>query len=391
MSPEDKLILSSVKIHPGKEDLARIDSLIPQVRDWDYLVSTISERGIAPLLFKKLPLLGNQELVPADVKTKLQQMYYRTMSRSMVLYEHFRKITTALADHHIPVVALKGIYLSEWMYGDIGLRQFSDIDILVKREDGEKCLTVLAGLGYSPESIEPESDFDKKLDFVHYTPMVLNGVAVEVHVKLHQSIEKYNLSVNSLWNNAIPATINGNNIYALHINDLIAHICIHMDRHFHLGHVQFTCFNDLTNLIDQLPATFDWLAFAETCRAYGCENLVFGYIVLVYKYMHAGVPDRIIQEYGHLLTKNDEILFCKYLSGYVGFTSGMPKHFGNLYYLDSFRDKMRYIIEIMFPTKAFMMAKFRIKHPALLPLYYPYRYYMGLKGVFMLLGKKWKR
>lgn len=388
MSPEDKLILSCVKIQPDKVGLEYLNSLIPLIRDWDYLATTITERGIAPLFFKKLPLLPNSVLIPTDIKTKLQQVYYRTMSRSMVLYEHFRKIAEACTINHIPVIALKGIYLSEWLYQDIGLRQFSDIDILVKREDGEKCLVVLAGLGYRPENDEAESELEKKLDTVHYTPMVLNGVAVEVHIKLHQSIEKYDLNVDSLWKNALPATINGNEVFTLNTNDLLVHLCIHLDRHFHLGHVQFTCFNDITNLIDKHAGTFDWDAFAETCRRYRCEDLVFGYIVLVHKYMHANVPDSIIRKYGHFLSKNDEILFCKYLGGYRGFTSGMPKHFGNLYYLGSFRDKMKYLWKILFPTKVFMVTKFNIKHPALLPFYYPYRYYLGLKGVFKMLGKK---
>jgi hypothetical protein len=388
MSPEDKLILSSVKITPDKEDLERINGLIPLVHDWDYLATTIAERGIAPLLFKKLPYLSNNVLVPTDVKTKLQQLYYRTMSRSMVLYEHFRKITAALSAHNIPLIALKGIYLSEWLYEDIGLRQMSDIDILVKKEDGEKCLAVLAELGYRPESDEAESELEKKLDLIHYSPMVMNGVAVEVHIKLHQRIEKYDLNVERLWENAIPVTINGNEVFTLAANDLLIYICIHLHRHFHQGHVQFTSFSDITNLLEKYAGTFDWDGFIATCREYRCEEVVFTYIVLANKYMHANVPEGIIQKYSHFLSKNDELLFCKYLNGYVGFTSGMPKHFGNLYYLDSFGDKARYVWEILFPTKAFMVAKFNIKRPFLLPFYYPYRYYLGLKGIFIVLGRK---
>jgi hypothetical protein len=387
LTPEDKLILSCVKIQPTPVELEQINSLIPLIRDWEYLAANIIERGIGPLLFKKLPLLSNNVLIPTDVQTKLQQAYYRTMSRSMVLYEHFRKITEAFALHNIQVIALKGIYLSEWLYQDIGLRQFSDIDILVKKEDGERCLSILAGLGYTPES-ENESEFEKKLDIVHYTPMVLSGVAVEVHIKLHQGIEKYDLNVGSLWKNAVPATINTNDVLVLNINDLLIHLCIHLDRHFHQGHVQFTGFNDITNLIGKQGGTFNWSEFIAACRSYNCEEVVFTYIILVNKYMHALVPADIIQQYGHLLTKSDEMLFCKYLNGYVGFTSGMPKHVGNLYYLNSFSDKVRYVWEILFPTKQFMIDKFNIKHPALLPFYYPFRYYMGLKGVFMIIGKK---
>ena len=51
LSPEDKLILSSIKLHPNTTELEKLNGLIPLVQDWDYLISTIIDRGIAPLLF----------------------------------------------------------------------------------------------------------------------------------------------------------------------------------------------------------------------------------------------------------------------------------------------------------------------------------------------------
>ena len=35
ISPEDKLILSSIKIHPTKAELDQLNSLIPFIQDWE--------------------------------------------------------------------------------------------------------------------------------------------------------------------------------------------------------------------------------------------------------------------------------------------------------------------------------------------------------------------
>jgi hypothetical protein len=386
LSPEDKLILSAVKLHPSVEELEQMNNLIPQVQRWDYLAATAIERGIAPLLHKKLPMLGNSGQIPEPAKSKLQQAYYKTFSRSMMMYEHFRKVAEAFASHNIPVIALKGIYLSELLYQDIGLRQFSDIDVLVKPEDGEKCLAILAGLGYRTGN-DTETEFDKKLEVVHYTPMVLNGVSIEVHVKLHQNNEKYCVDVDNLWRNAQPEIINKAAVYSLCLNDLLVHLCIHLDRHFYQGHVQFTCFNDITNLLDVQAGKIDWEALIAVCKLYNCETQVFRWVVLANKYMNAPVPVDIIEKYGALLTLKDEHLFVKYLHGYVGFTTGMHKHFGNFQYLDTFSDRMVYFWDILFPSKSFMMTKFNIKKPGLVYFYYPYRYYIGLKGLVKLVFK----
>lgn len=384
LSPEDKLILSAVKLHPTTKELEQMNNLIPQIQRWDYVAAIGIDRGIAPLLHKKLPLLGNSGLIPEQTKSKLQQAYYKTFSRSMLMYEHFRKVTEAFASHNVPVIALKGIYLSEWLYEDIGLRQFSDIDLLVKREDGEKCQAILAGMGYMPEN-DNETEFEKKLEVVHYTPMVLNGVSIEIHVKLHQNNEKYCVSIDELWKNALVEVLNKTTVYSLCLNDLLVHLCIHLDRHFFQGHVQFTCFNDITNLLDIQADKLDWEALIRACRLYNCETQVFKWIILVNKYMNAPVPNEIIEKYGALLTLKDEQLFLKYLNGYVGFTTGMHKHFGNFKYLDSFSDQVKYFWKILFPSKNFMITKFRIKNPGLVFFYYPYRYYIGLKGLVKLV------
>ena len=81
---EDKLILSCIKIKPTPDELEQLNELILLVQDWDYLINTIIDRGIGPLLYTKLPLLRNSSLIPTPVQTKLQQVYFKTFSRSTI-------------------------------------------------------------------------------------------------------------------------------------------------------------------------------------------------------------------------------------------------------------------------------------------------------------------
>jgi len=391
LRPEDRLILSNVKIQPSPEELEEINVLILLIRDWDYLISTIIDRGIGPLLFKKLSLLTNSSQIPEFVKTKLQQVYYKTFSRSTILYEHFRKIAEVFTSQNIPLIALKGIYLSEWLYKDIGLRQFSDIDLLVNVEDGDKCIGILNLMGYKSTSGSYLSKFVMdQFDKIHYPPMILNGVSVELHIKLNRKAEKYNLIIPTIWSNSIKTTINGVQIYALNINDLLIHLCLHLDIHFRGGKIQFTCFNDITNLIEKYKDTLNWSSIVETCRFYNCEEIVFEYIIMVHKYMKANVPNEILQEYSTLLTDEDEKFFFQFLKGKIGInsTKSLSAHFVNLKETKEISNKIKYLCEVVFPSKAFMIDKYKIKCPKMLFFYYPYRYYIGLMGVVNYLKKK---
>jgi hypothetical protein len=410
LTPEDKLILSSVKIYPNPQELEYIDSLIPLISDWEYLGSNIINRGIGPLLFKKLPLLTNNILIPEKIKSNLQQAYYRTLSRSTILYDAFRKVTEAFNSKGIQVIVLKGAFLSEWLYKDIGLRQFSDIDLLLKKEDSEDCLTILTEMGFKPFDDSVSEFIGAKSEVVHLTPMVLNDVSVEIHIKLHLKSKQYNIKIDKFIENSIPVTINRTPVYALQLNDLLIHLCVHLDKHFRGGDIQFTSFNDITNLLVENADTIDWTDFTNSCQIHECEQLVYFYILLTNKYFKAPVPDNIIEKYSSLLTEKDEELLCKYISGFVPKIYRISAHLGNIGQIQSFVGKARYLVDLVFPPKSFMIQKYGLigsgesvvdsKNRKLLTnnyklkfwwLWYPYRYWVGLKGLFNLLREKNKR
>lgn len=390
---EDKLILLCIKVKPTFDELEQINGLIPIVQDWDYLIKTIIDRGIGPLLYKKLPLLTNSEKIPKIVLTNLKQVYYKTLSRSTILIEYFRNIAQVFVSNNIPMIALKGIYLSEWLYEGIDLRQISDIDILVKEEDADKCITILSGMGYKPSS--SESDLSKyvlsklEFDIVHYRPMILDGVSIDLHIKLHRRTEKYHVIVSKLWENSFPTIVNGVLIRALNTYDLLIHLCLHLDKHFRGGHVQFTCFMDITNLLEMYSKKIDWNILTETCHLYKCEDVVYEVILMIHKFINASVPAAIINKYESLLTKQDEVLFIIYLKGVSsGKKITISKHFDYLKNNQGFIDKLRYIYDILFPSTEFMIHKYKIKRTGLVLFYYPYRYYIGMRGVVNNLRKK---
>ena len=97
LRPEDRLILSSIKIHSTPEELEQMDGLISQIKDWEKLTNSFIERGIEPLFYQKLPQLPNSTLIPELYKNKLQQSYYKTFSRSSYLYDYFRKVVGTFA------------------------------------------------------------------------------------------------------------------------------------------------------------------------------------------------------------------------------------------------------------------------------------------------------
>jgi len=414
MRPELQLILASAPLHTSppaplpnerearEAELQAIDALIPDIQDWNYFTTQLIDRGLAPLLYKKLPHLANSQVIPTHVQSKLRSAYYKTVSRSMMLYGALHEVVQEFNKEGITVIALKGIFLSEHLYLDIGLRLMSDIDLLVKEKDGERCLQILERLGYN--SMPYSKNISVFIDDVHhdatdesgqahYRPMLKGEVSVEIHTKLQNTSEHYQQSLSDIWENAKPVSINGLPALALDNYNLLIHLCLHLHKHnVVLEHVQFTSFADITNILSEIERTkskeqrreeeskdvetqsiaavhgkmglesFVWEKFIAKCKVYKCEEPVFKYLLLCREYFNAPLSDYLYEAYKQTFTDQDLDLFQKHLTGYdfaaARNNSAVPVHFRNIKHIKNPLLKLRYVVEVLFPPKAFMVEKY---------------------------------
>jgi hypothetical protein len=393
LSIEEELLLTAVKLHPSMEEMDALNDLLTQVEDWNSVVDLLIAHGSAPLFFKKLPDLANSNVVPVEISAKLQQVYFKTLSRSTLLYESFRQIMEAFAKANIVPIALKGVYLSEWLYKDIALRQFSDLDLLFRPEEASRCLQILVGMGFKSESSGVSKFIEKHSEIIHYAPMRRNGVSVEVHIRLNGTNEHSNLKLDRFIQQAEPIILNKVAAKALSLYHLFIHLCVHLDKHFVGGQVQMKCFNDIVNLLDKTKETLDWNAFLEECRYHKCEKLVIKYLIMAHYFYNVSLPEFILKEHEHLLTEADKDQFMIYLHlQHKGIRRyHVATHLKNLNTLLSPKDKVRYALEFTFPSKTFMLLRYEIKQRHLFALWYPYRWWFGAMGFAKLMQDKLKK
>jgi len=394
MRPELQLILASAPLHTSppaplpnereaiEAELQAIDTLIPAIEDWNKLALLLIDRGTAPLLYRKLPYLKNIELIPAQAQELLRKAYYKTVSRNARIYEEFKALAQILRAHNIPYITLKGICMAEWLYGDIGLRQMSDIDILIQEKDGVRCLDALHAAGYVSQQEFTVDEFVDAKSQNHYNPLFRNDVMVEIHIRLQNTREIYQQNLQEVWKNALPVILNGVETLRMELSDMLIHACLHLDKHFVTTHVQFTSFNDIVNLIREVESQKSkvesqeqrlktveiedfWERFEAKCIQYNFADTVFRYLVMVRDYYGAPLPDYLYTKYENELTEDDKQRFINHLSGTVNEfigrgapQSGTATHILHLKQLKNPVDFMRYLKGVVFPPKAFMVEKY---------------------------------
>lgn len=386
LQPEEKFILYSADIHPDPSLLNAMDSLIPSIRDWEGFTKKAINRAASPLIVSKLGQMPNASLIPDHVLRSLKQASLRTLTRNMLLTEHFRQVIRAFTDAGIPVIALKGSMLSDWLYGDINLRQFSDLDLLVPQEKGLEALEILQGMGFSSSDLTM-SDFVKANSLVvHYTPMIKNGVSVEIHIRLHSEAERYQVDLPGIWKRAIPIQMHGVTALGLCPEDLLLHLCFHLDKHFRSGEFQFTCLYDIVNMLNHKGDVIDWTLFEQTCLQAKAESVTFKYLLLSSKYLNGKIPPDFSKKYGFLLEPKDERVFLSILRGrgLKSYAVGLIK---TMKHLNSFSKSVRYLFDVVFPSVEFMMRRYRLKSKSQLWLYYPYRMLSAIKSLWQTVKK----
>lgn len=395
LNQSDRLVLLATKLIVQPADIAEMDACLLQINEWETFTIQLIKRGIAGLFYAKRFLLQNYHLIPADKTLLIEQAYLRTVNRSLLLYGHFSAIVTELQKADIEIIALKGIYLSENLYREIGLRQFSDIDILVPVNKSTQAVEILHKLGYTYQESVPVSDFIRqKEDKVHLPPMILNGVSVELHLKLHSANQPYQMNIERVFATKIPAKINDKDVYALDYMHQLIHITLHTHKHFEEGNVNFSSFSDIVNLLITMPEDFYWNSFITLCDLYKGTNIIFGYLILVTDFYKIDViPTEIRNKYSKYCSIIQKNRFVNYLQGYKYVEiakTAIPGHINSLRLLKNPMEILMYLKDLFFPGKAFMIEKYNIKNENWYVLYYPYRYLTIFSGLWHILTKKSK-
>ena len=200
-----KILLTLLSTDPALGELPDVVAHLDPGQ-WDTLVSEAYRQDLGPLLYSFLVRQKEAFTLPLPIKEKLNRTYLSTAVRNTLALHETEILLTAFQNVDIPAAGLKGIYLLEYVYADIGARSMNDIDILIRKQDLAACISTLQGLGYTSStyfSLE-----DKNLDTKHLPPMQKSGgMMVEVHWTLLEEDEPFTIDAEALWVRTVPAKI----------------------------------------------------------------------------------------------------------------------------------------------------------------------------------------
>ncbi len=143
------------------------------------------------------------------------------------------RIMKLLETNGIEALAFKGPALAQMAYGDITLRQYVDLDVLVKKKDIYKIDTLLKVHGYqrvleiTPNQEKVYMKYAHDLGLSHPK----SGVHFEMHWSLMDDDYPIQLNLNEIWKNPQVIKINQQEIKTFPTEELLLYLCIHGSKH----------------------------------------------------------------------------------------------------------------------------------------------------------------
>jgi hypothetical protein len=224
--------------------------------NWSYVIELAEQHRVMPLLCQSLNEVC-PTLVPDDVLNSLREYTKANARYNLYRTRELIKLLTLFESSGIPALPFKGPVLSVLVYNNLGLRDYGDLDILVRQQDVLRAHRLLTEQGYklgtpSVQSHKEPHFSRRNKDLIFDSADGL--VRVELHWRLTGSHFDFPLDLDSLWKSLEAVTLAGSAMRTLAPEDLLLYLCMHGSRH---GWERLLWICDVAELL-RTHNTMDW-------------------------------------------------------------------------------------------------------------------------------------
>ncbi|MGB8474599.1 MAG: nucleotidyltransferase family protein [Candidatus Acidiferrum sp.] len=270
----------------AKPDKQRLSELIRARLDWSVLLKLAEEHGVLGLAAVRLRECGEAD-VPPEILQELRERH-----RAQVLFtlrltaELFRLFECFHAAGLAPLV-IKGPVLSVRCHGDPGLRQYGDLDLIVRDRDILRATELMIGLGYEPR-VTREAIQAKKAPGEYAFRQASAKLLVEFHTERTFRYHPRPLPVEKLFQRKVLVKIDAHEIPALSPEDELLLICIHGAKHFweRLNHIA-----DVAAFVSRQG--LDWERVESAAEEVGAQRMLYAGLRLAQEVLGARLPENI--------------------------------------------------------------------------------------------------
>lgn len=287
---EDELIIYCARTHIERPLVYKIKAFLNRDLDWDYLISQASRNNLKSLLYFQLNEMC-PDLVPRNLMDHLRDNYTRNVHKNLLMMGELFKILEILESEGIRAIPYKGPVLASRLYGNLSLREFSDLDIFVDKKDVLKIKEILVSLGYEPKlKLTPKREIQyleiqREYQFINKK----SGVNVEIQWILPDLSLSFPTEPIFTMDETETAKINNYELSVFLKEDLLIILSLHTVTHL-WGKLSRIC--DIAELIKN-SEELNWDKIIEKSQDLSVERILYLNLALCNDLFHIELPEEI--------------------------------------------------------------------------------------------------
>ena len=370
LEPEMMLLLYCVRQHLNNNCQHQIQQLVKQNElNWVRVIKIAQFHRLLPLLHKVFSSMSSVEL-PDKVLKELRKYQLRNIGHNFFLVQELIDFLGILDTHHIKAITFKGPMTAVSAYGDLSMRTFCDLDLLVHPDDFLKLRDIAVKHGYQCDKLmavaerecleiltpqEQESYFQSQKEFSVFNPKK------RIFLDIHQGVlSKHFLPLFDtrwLWNHTQVTDIGGQKVLGLIPEVQILILCAQGAEDYwnQLGKI---C--DVAMLMDKNPS-LDWDYLLKISEELDIVLRLLLGLSLVQNLYDVVLPDSVQQKVKQISAMQSlvqevqqNILLGKRTYIDSRLTMGRVVHQYRL--MTDWRNKVQFVWNLMHPTLADMAA-----------------------------------
>jgi putative nucleotidyltransferase-like protein len=289
MQAEQQLLLLLIRVQPGTAGNRSIKKLIDHITDWSFFLQLCQYHGLQGIISKRITQ-HYPDLFPPVCTEKLHSLFFSNAMRSMSFTRTLIQILDLFSQNALSAIPFKGPLLASQLYGEIGLRNFCDLDILIKKQDLRNAIHLLASHGFIPEieNIAKHADFYSKQEDNLSLSREKDGCIIELHWDMAGCYLAEDITFSDV-DSASRASLAGKTVQCLDTDDLLIYLCVHGTKHIW---ERLEWLYSVATLLEN-SSDLNWHNIQRRADNWQCQRMLLLGLQLSHELLGAGLPDEI--------------------------------------------------------------------------------------------------
>jgi hypothetical protein len=290
LSTEAALVLCCATTAATPARTALASELAAHTRSCEVVIEIAKSHAVLPLVHRYLSrecpsVMPTDAMSKMRIQSQLIALYNRHLTAELV------RLTGLLKAAGIAAVAFKGPVLAATAYGSIDLRQFVDLDILVRQTDLPRIAEILTDEKYLSPHTRREglaTGYFQEYEDAFFAAGRMG--AIDVHWKITPRSFRFAPDEEFFWRRAQEVKLEFGIVTAIAPEDLLLFICVHAAKH---GWVQLGSICDVAETIRARPA-IDLMAILDQATTLGSRRIFLTGIYLAHELVGAPIPEDLV-------------------------------------------------------------------------------------------------